>query len=86
MKAKKYIRHNAKSYNKHLTDEYFDSLTEVQKLGLAHPVERVDLARMLIAEKSVELKNAKSEVEIMGLKHQILRLQDLILTQKTKDR
>ncbi len=43
----KKLRANIKSYNRHMTDEYLDSLTYVEQLRLTHPFDRVDLTREL---------------------------------------
>lgn len=38
------IKSNAKSYNKHLTDNYLGRLSAMALLGQSHPLDRKDLA------------------------------------------
>ena len=59
----KQIKLNVFAYNKNMTDEYFGTLSIVQKFKLMHPVDRYHLANTALKEGFID-RAERSEIPV----------------------
>ena len=65
MNALDEVKSNTKCYNKHMTDEFLDTLSPFGLIAFCHPWDREDLLKMMVEDGIISKNEMNSHISKM---------------------